>query len=151
MLTKSGKSFREAGTRIFQQEREAQHGIVSLLASKGPNSIKELAVEKVVPNPEQPLTKTASVSPSVPVDREDDWAHGAPRLDGLDVKFHSIIQQLVKCESWSRTEFEALARGHKLMPLNVIDAVNEWSDQTLGDFLLEGEDPITCHLGLLRI
>jgi ParB family chromosome partitioning protein len=54
MLTKSGKSFREAGTRIFQQEREAQHGIVSLLASKGPNSIKELSVEKVVPNPEQP-------------------------------------------------------------------------------------------------
>ena len=44
MLTKSGKSFREAGTRIFTQEREAQHGIVSLLASKGPNSIKELPV-----------------------------------------------------------------------------------------------------------
>ncbi|HEY8730389.1 MAG TPA: ParB/RepB/Spo0J family partition protein [Candidatus Limnocylindria bacterium] len=54
MLTKSGKSFREAGTRIFQQEREAQHGIVSLLASKGPNSIKELPLAKVVPNPEQP-------------------------------------------------------------------------------------------------
>jgi len=54
VLTKSGKSFREAGTRIFQQEREAQHGIVSLLASKGPNSIKELPVGKVVPNPEQP-------------------------------------------------------------------------------------------------
>jgi len=54
MLTKSGKSFRDAGTRIFQQEREAQHGIVSLLASKGPNSIKELPVGKVVPNPDQP-------------------------------------------------------------------------------------------------
>ena len=54
MLTKSGKSFRDAGTRIFQQEREAQHGIVSLLASKGPNSIKELPVDKVIPNPEQP-------------------------------------------------------------------------------------------------
>ena len=54
MLTKSGKSFRDAGTRIFQQEREAQHGIVSLLASKSPNSIKELPVGKVVPNPEQP-------------------------------------------------------------------------------------------------
>jgi len=54
VLTKSGKSFRDAGTRIFRQEREAQHGIVSLLASRGPNSIKELPVEKVVPNPEQP-------------------------------------------------------------------------------------------------
>src|SRR5437764_7830866 len=54
MLTKSGKSFRDARTRIFQQEREAQHGIVSLLGSKGPNSIKELPVGRVVPNPEQP-------------------------------------------------------------------------------------------------
>ena len=56
MLTRSGsgKSFRDAGTRIFQQERDAQHGIVSLLASKSPNSIKELPVGKVVPNPEQP-------------------------------------------------------------------------------------------------
>ena len=54
MLSKSGKSFRDAGTRIFQQEQEAQHGIVSLLASKGPNSIKELPLGKVVPNPEQP-------------------------------------------------------------------------------------------------
>ena len=56
MLTRSGsgKSFRDAGTRIFQQERDAQHGIVSLLSSKGPNSIREIPVEKVVPNPEQP-------------------------------------------------------------------------------------------------
>ncbi len=54
MLTKGGKSFRDAGTRIFAQERESQHGIVSLLATKGPNSIKDLPIEKVVPNPEQP-------------------------------------------------------------------------------------------------
>src|SRR6202171_1652228 len=54
MLTMSGKAFRDPGPRIFQQEREAQHGIVSLLASKGPNSIKELPVGKVVPNPDQP-------------------------------------------------------------------------------------------------
>ncbi len=56
MLTKSrsGKSFRDAGTRIFQQERDAQHGIVSLLSSKAPNSIRELPIGKIVPNPEQP-------------------------------------------------------------------------------------------------
>ena len=55
MLNKpSGKSFRDAGTRIFQQERDAQHGIVSLLASHKPNSIRDIPVEKVVPNPQQP-------------------------------------------------------------------------------------------------
>src|SRR5438309_1734369 len=56
MLTRSGsgKSFRDAGTRIFQQERDAQHGIVSLLSSRSPSSIKEIPLDKVVPNPEQP-------------------------------------------------------------------------------------------------
>src|SRR5712691_11507321 len=56
MLTKrgSGKSFRDAGTRIFQQERDAQHGIVSLLSSHTPNAIREIALDKVIPNPQQP-------------------------------------------------------------------------------------------------
>ncbi|HVR88660.1 MAG TPA: ParB/RepB/Spo0J family partition protein [Candidatus Limnocylindria bacterium] len=56
MLTnsRSGKSFRDAGSRIFQQERDAQHGIVSLLSSKAPNSIREIPIGKVVPNPQQP-------------------------------------------------------------------------------------------------
>lgn len=128
------------------------HEVVGLLAkAMAEDEASEPSVAPVVPNPEQPLTKTASVSPSVPVGLENDRADCVARLDGLDVKFHSIIQQLVKRESWSRTEFDDVAREHKLMSLNVIDVVNEWSDQTLGDFLLEGEDPITCRRGLLRI
>jgi len=49
-----GKSFRDAGSRIFQQEQEAQHGIVSLLSTKAPTAVREIPIGKVQPNPEQP-------------------------------------------------------------------------------------------------
>ena len=50
----SRKSFRAAGDRIFQQETEAQPGIISLLAARTPTAVRELPLEKVIPNPSQP-------------------------------------------------------------------------------------------------
>ena len=51
---KSSKSFREAGSRMFTQEKDAQSGIISLLASRAPTAIRELPLEKVHANPSQP-------------------------------------------------------------------------------------------------
>ena len=48
------KSFRDAGSRIFQQETEAQPGIISLLAARTPTAVRDLPLEKVQPNPTQP-------------------------------------------------------------------------------------------------
>ncbi|MGH2451025.1 MAG: ParB/RepB/Spo0J family partition protein [Candidatus Limnocylindria bacterium] len=53
MLTK-GKSFRAAGSRIFQQETESQAGIISILSARSPTAIRDIPVEKVIPNPSQP-------------------------------------------------------------------------------------------------
>ncbi len=57
MLTSSSsksKSFRDAGSRIFQQETDAQPGIISLLNARTPTAVRELPLEKVQPNPTQP-------------------------------------------------------------------------------------------------
>jgi ParB family chromosome partitioning protein len=48
------KSFRDAGERIFQQETESQPGIISLLAARTPTAVRDIPLEKVVPNPAQP-------------------------------------------------------------------------------------------------
>jgi ParB family chromosome partitioning protein len=48
------KSFRDAGDRIFQQETESQPGIISLLAARTPTAVRDIPLEKVVPNPSQP-------------------------------------------------------------------------------------------------
>ncbi len=72
------------------------------------------------------------------------------RLESLDAKFRPIVQRLAAHDDWSRAEFDALAREYQLMPLSVFDSINEWADQQLGDFLLEGEDSITVHRPLLN-
>jgi ParB family transcriptional regulator, chromosome partitioning protein len=48
------KSFRDAGERIFQQEADVQPGIISLLAARTPTAVRDLPLEKVIPNPAQP-------------------------------------------------------------------------------------------------
>jgi ParB family chromosome partitioning protein len=55
VLTSSrSKSFRDAGSRIFRQESDAQPGIISLLAARTPTAVRDIPLEKVVPNPSQP-------------------------------------------------------------------------------------------------
>ena len=71
-------------------------------------------------------------------------------LESLDTKFHAIAQRLASRDTWTRSEFHALARDRQLMPLSVFDGINEWADQQLGDFLLEGEDSISVHRSLLN-
>jgi ParB family chromosome partitioning protein len=49
------KSFRDAGSRIFQQEQDdPQDGIIRLLAARTPTAVREIPVAKIVPNPSQP-------------------------------------------------------------------------------------------------
>jgi restriction system protein len=72
-----------------------------------------------------------------------------PQLSALDPKYRPLVQRLAERESWSRRDFDQLAGEFKLMPLGAFDALNEWSDEHLGDFLLEGDDPITFHRALL--
>lgn len=48
------KSFRAAGDRIFQQETDSQDGIIRLLAARTPTAIRDIAIEKIQPNPTQP-------------------------------------------------------------------------------------------------
>jgi hypothetical protein len=72
------------------------------------------------------------------------------KLQSLDVKLHPIVQRLAARDTWTRSEFDTLVREHHLMPLSVFDGINEWADQELGDFLLEGEEPITVRRSLLE-
>jgi len=70
-------------------------------------------------------------------------------LNKLDPEFHAIMLKLIEREKWPRQEFEELCELFKMMPLGVIDSINEWSDEELGDFLLEGEEIITVNIGLI--
>ncbi len=70
-------------------------------------------------------------------------------LGTLDVKYHAVAARIVARPSWPRDEFQQLAAEFKMMPLGVVDALNEWADETLGDFLLEGDDPVSVNESIL--
>jgi hypothetical protein len=71
-------------------------------------------------------------------------------LKSLDLKYHPVLTRLVERDSWARLDFDELVKGFQLMPLDAQDAINEWSDEHLGDFLLEGDDPILIHKTLIQ-
>jgi tellurite resistance protein len=63
-------------------------------------------------------------------------------FEGLNTEFIPIFERLLARDHWSQAEFQALANEFHLMPLCIYDSINEWADEKLGDFILEGEDPI---------
>ncbi len=48
------KSFRDAGSRIFEQGSAGQDGIISLLSARTPTAVREIPISKIQPNPSQP-------------------------------------------------------------------------------------------------
>jgi uncharacterized tellurite resistance protein B-like protein len=70
-------------------------------------------------------------------------------LAGLDRRYHAALLQLVRHDEVAPEDFDRLASTHHLMPDDLLDAVNAWSDETLGDFLLEREENIRIFHALL--
>lgn len=65
---------------------------------------------------------------------------GTGVLCTLDVRYQTIVQQLLTKPVWTTVEVRALAAGAKLMPGAIVETVNSWSDDHLGDYLIEEGD-----------
>src|SRR3989442_4894469 len=89
------KSFREAGDRIFQQETDAQPGIISLLAARTPTAVRDIPLEDVIPNPSQPRMTW----------HEDTLAELA-----ASIREHGVLQPILVRPAGERYEIIARAR-----------------------------------------
>lgn len=54
----------------------------------------------------------------------------------LDQRYVPVLHEIMKSEEIDRDEFTNLVRNHNLMPEAVLDTINTWADEELGDFLL---------------
>ena len=76
----------------------------------------------------------------------------APASDAtpaLNPNYLPLYQELIAQSQWSKADFITLAAKYNLMPVAVTDVINAWADDALGDFLIEGEDPVTINAELL--
>ena len=112
------KSFRDAGDRIFQQETESQPGIISLLAARTPTAVRDIPLEKVVPNPGQPRMTW----------HEDTLAELA-----ASIREHGVLQPILVRPSGD--EYEIIAgerrwRASKLAGKETVPAIVERFDDS---------------------
>jgi ParB family chromosome partitioning protein len=114
--THSKKSFRDAGSRIFQQESNAQPGIISLLAARTPTAVRELPLEKVVPNPSQPRMT---------------WHEETLQELAASIKEHGVLQPILVRPSGDHYEIiagERRWRSSKIAGKETIPAIVERFD-----------------------
>jgi len=110
------KSFRDAGSRIFQQESNAQPGIISLLAARTPTAVRELPLEKVVPNPSQPRMT---------------WHEETLQELAASIKEHGVLQPILVRPSGDQYEIiagERRWRSSKIAGKETIPAIVERFD-----------------------
>lgn len=86
-----------------------------------------------------PMPTTETPGPSAP----------SASFPHLEAGFHPALRELLQAEQWTRDAFEDIARRHQLMPFALMEALNEWSNEHLGDQILEGEETIIVYRQLL--
>jgi tellurite resistance protein len=68
----------------------------------------------------------------------------------LDPRYHLALSELVTKAEWNASEVRALGARLKLMPGGLIEVINSWSDEHLGDYLIEEQGDWHVRIDLLR-
>ena len=137
----------EAEARRFVLDRER----LKSLTAETNEVIKILAVAMADAEHEPATPPASSAATSVKSNASvGQVAQATPTwADGLDAKYVPMLERLVTKDTWTRTDFNALASELHLMPAAAYDAINAWADETLGDFLLQDEDPVFVNRALI--
>ena len=83
----------------------------------------------------------APVMPGIPASIPAAKASLPPELQeaaaSLDQRYHVALRELLKKSAWTPAEIRELGVGLKLMPGGILEAINTWADEHLGDYLIE--------------
>lgn len=72
------------------------------------------------------------------------------RFVGLRATLQPLVAELLTRPIWTPHDLEACARRHGSSSAAAVDEINAWSDEALGDFLIEEAEGFTINTGLLN-
>lgn len=97
------------------------------------------------------IEEQAPAPPAIQENRElIDVPVDAGRFENLDAKYHYILSEIITQAQWEKKIFEELCRKFHCMPSGLLDVINSWSDEYLGDLLIEEGDPLIINRDLLK-
>jgi tellurite resistance protein len=73
----------------------------------------------------------------------------AQRFPDLDPRYAAVLMAITDHDELAQEAFHAACKAQSLMPAGVLDRVNEWAQEHLGDDLIIGEGPYTLQRHLL--
>ena len=106
--------------------------VISMLSAV----MADASEESSAPNPTKIPEKPQSVQ--VP-----EW------LETLDERYRQACLEVIGHDSLSLEEFDTIAKQYFLLPDDLLASINGWSDEQLGDFLLERDTEIQVFRDLL--
>ena len=89
-------------------------------------------------------------STSNDTDTMPDATAAEQRFGSLDARYHAMLISLLSAPEWSAAEMRSLAEQNGLMLSGAVEAMNEWSTDEFGDWLIEEGDTYTIHAHLLE-
>ncbi len=122
-------------TRLRQQSSEVSELLAGVFAEED-DLVMSISVLQ---------SKTVPAAP-----RQSSSDSAALALPGLTPKDHHFVTLLVSRSTWSREELQRSAAGMQIMLDGTLERINEAALDRLGDFLVEGDDPIYVQQTLLE-
>jgi len=77
-------------------------------------------------------------------------ATSAMPFDGLDGRYQPFLREALTRLEWPPEDLKTLARQHNVMLNGAIEAINEWSCDRYGDWLIQEGNPIVIRLQLIK-
>lgn len=68
----------------------------------------------------------------------------------LEPSYREVLYELTTREHWTAKEVQALASQRRMMPGAILETINAWADDALGDHLITGDDSWTVRTDLIR-
>lgn len=89
--------------------------------------------------------------PGAAVTSDESSSHDDPEDDiDIDARYKPFLLAALNQAEWDLGDLRALADTHKVMLAGAIEAINEWSMDRYGDWIIEEGDPIQIRHDLLE-
>jgi tellurite resistance protein len=119
---------------IMAETREVASMLSEVLSSD------EDDVDQAARSPAVPPSNGVSTQPA------SDLGEAATRLDP---RYHAALRELITKPAWTSIEVRELGGRLKLMPGGIFEALNSWSDEHYGEYLIDDEGDWHVRIDLL--
>lgn len=132
--------------------------VAALLADVLDSEDNDVGAEAPSTAPAQKSDGQSPVQSTVTTSTPSTGAEGSPHPGGdawakltasLEPQYRPVLDEIIKRETWSAGDAQALAAKARLMPGAIIETINSWSDEALGDYLIIDEGHWTIRTDLL--